>query len=1152
MSSDAAARLRALDPTRSFIVQAPAGSGKTELLTQRYLRLLATVEHPEQILAITFTRKAAAEMRSRILAAIASATGPAPDSPHKRSTWELACAVRARDSERRWSLPEHPSRLRIQTIDALNSSLARRLPILAGTGAAIEPTEDPQPLYESAATRLIERLGDDPVESANLEALIVHLGNRVDRLIDMLCELLKRRDQWLHPLMVARSHEQLRSLLEGSLAEVVERHLAELCNGLGTGRRVQMWQLARYAAENLLRDPHLSSARRQALEGGAARDEVPGEHRHDLDAWLAMVEVFCRANGQLYKAVTVKQGFPPADAVMKARMQEALAELALEPDLCQQLAALRHLPRANYPQGQWRILEALLDVLPLAVAELQLSFQRHGAADYVEGALRALQALGSAEEPTDLALAFDYRLQHLLVDEFQDTSFAQLELLERLTAGWTAGDGRTLFCVGDPMQSIYRFRQAEVGLFLELQRRGLANVPLERLRLTANFRSTRPIVEWVNRVFPGVLASRDDPEQGAVTYSPSVAAVDSDAGGVTVHGMLGFDALAEARQVVQLVREALMQNASSTVAILVTARTHVGTIARELTGAGIEFQAVEIEPLRDRPVVQDLIALTRALVHPADRTAWLAVLRAPWCGLTLEDLHAVAGGDRSATLPELLGRALAEGGALGAEGRERIERIHPALQMALKERGRWPLRDWIERTWNALAGPATAQREQDLHDAQAYFQRLEQIEIAGDLADVAQLEQLLERLFAQPRAQATARVEVMTIHKAKGLEFDTVIVPALHRSMRREDAKLLHWTRIAGARSGIVFAPVKADGEEPDPIYRWIELLERERAARERGRLLYVAATRAKRSLHLLGAAQTTDSEEGLQVAEPRSDSMLRMLWHEVGPVFEELAHKAVPARVSASDTAKATGLRRLPLDWRAPPADPPYHAAQVRLAEPADEQPEFDWVTETSRHVGTLVHRELERIVRSLRIGPVEPPAPASASQAQLSLFEARRYSGPEDLSALQASAPRLVAELAELGVPPEHCRSAAQRVVSAIQWTLTDPRGRWLLGLTGEIGDAESELALSGSFNGQLVEGVIDRTFVDRAGVRWIIDFKTSTHEGGGLAEFLDAEVERYRRQLQRYARLMCAFNPGQPVRAALYFPLLGAWREIGDTAP
>jgi ATP-dependent helicase/nuclease subunit A len=1125
MTSDTLTRTRALDPARSFIVQAPAGSGKTELLTQRYLRLLATVEQPEQILAITFTRKAAAEMRNRILLAIESAAGPAPDSQHKRMTWELARAVRTADAQRRWQLLDHPSRLRIQTIDALNATLARRLPILAGTGSGLEPTNDPRPLYELAAQRMIERLGDGSAESISLEALVVHLGNRVDRLMDLLRDLLAKRDQWLHPIVSAGAHDGLRAALERTLQGMIDRHLAQLCDQLLEDRRRELWELTSYAAENMLSDPGLDDSRRLTLEAHSRYAQAPGPHSDHLDAWLAITEIFFRDNGQLYKSVNVKRGFPKTDAVTKTRMQEALAQLAEEESICKQLASLRHLPRPVYAEDQWMILRALLDVLPLAVAELQLVFQSQGQADYIEGALRALQALGTSEEPTDLALAFDYRLQHLLVDEFQDTSFGQLDLLERLTGGWAEGDGRTLFCVGDPMQSIYRFRQAEVGLFLQLQQQGLRTVRLEPLTLTANFRSTRPLIEWVNRVFPAVLSAENDPEHGAVKYSASVAAVASRGGGVHIHPSLDSDERAEARRVVMIVRDALKRDPNGTIAVLVTARTHVGMIASELHAASIEFQAVEIEQLLDRPVVQDLIALTRALVHLADRTAWLATLRAPWCGLTLLDLHALVGGDRSSTLNELLAKS-ADSIALTPDGRARIERVYPILRAALDERGRWPLRDWIERTWNALGGPATLDRTQDLHDAEAFFRRLDQIEVAGDLEDVALLEEQLDRLFARPQAEGRARVEVMTIHKAKGLEFDTVILPALHRWMRGEDRELLRWTRIAGHGGGIVFAPIKAEGRDPDPMYRWIELLERERTTRERARLLYVAATRAKRDLHLLGTVQAKDDEEGLRLIEPRNGSMLRMLWHEVRAAFEKRAHTPSTRTMNFAAVPTAWRLRQLPLGWQAPQADT---AVRVRVPVILDAelpQPEFDWVTETSRHVGTLVHRELERMVRDVGSG--------------------RSMSAP-DSTVLNAVQPRLIAELSELGVPPDRCEAAAARVLVAIEQTLTDDRGRWLLGLRGDIQQAESELALSGALDEQVVSGVIDRTFIDTHGVRWIVDFKTSTHEGSGLEAFLAAEVERYWPQLRRYARLMQLLDAGRPVRAALYFPLLKQWREV-----
>lgn len=1127
MISDAAARSAALDPRRSFIVQAPAGSGKTELLTQRYLRLLATVESPEQILAITFTRKAAAEMRARILQALQSADAPSSESPHKRSTWELASAVRAIDAERGWHLTQHPARLRIQTIDALNASLARRLPVIAGTGAALEPTTDMAPLYELAGRRLLERLGDGSDVAAHLEVLVMHLGNRVERLIQLLNDLLAKRDQWLHIVIHARASTDLRATLQATLTRLVESHLQALWQALGKHRCEVLLQLRRYSASNLLSDDRTSAAMRAVLEACAEHESPLLPVSGALPVWREIASMLFkkdRNKDELYESVSVRQGFPPTNRDIKARMLDMLRSVGGDQRLLEDLATLRTLPDPVYSDEQWRVLEALLELLPAAVAELQIVFQSQGKADYVEIALRALRALGTPDEPTDLALAFDYRLQHILVDEFQDTSFSQLDLLERLTGGWADGDGRTLFCVGDPMQSIYRFRQAEVGLFIDLQQHGLRNLRLEPLRLEANFRSTPAIVEWVNQSFPAVLAARSDAEQGAVQYSPSTATVTDSGGGVHVHTFVNADEDIEAARVVTIVRETLEQSADGRIAILVAARTHVDAIARELTTAGVDFQAIEIEQLRDRPVVQDLMALTRALVHVADRTAWLAVLRAPWCGLTLADLHSLAG-QSATTIEEAIPRALGSThddlfseGRLSDDGRARLSRTWQILGAALAERGRWPLRIWVERTWNALGGPATLTRVEDLDDAEAYLARLEQIETVADLEDVARLEEQLFRLYANARFAGAARVEVMTIHAAKGLEFDTVIVPGLQRYLPNYNRELLRWTRVAGPQGGMVLAPVKPDGGDPDPIYRWIELLERRRVARERARLLYVAVTRAKRDLHILGNATAKERDGRLVLDEPRRGSMLRMVWGAVDTKFWETEASAqIPAGYKPAPPQK---LRRLPLEWRPPRTQLVTPASAAEVVDIEDERPVFDWVSQVSRHVGTLVHRELDRICR--------PGVQAS----------------PE---ALRTARARLLAELAELGVPPDRCEAACERVMAAMERTLGDERGRWLLGLDGQIREAASELALSGVVEGQILEGVIDRTFLDETGQRWIVDFKTSTHEGGGLEGFLDEEVTRYRPQLERYARLMRAFRPDETVRAALYFPALRQWREV-----
>src|SRR6202030_4287668 len=149
-------------------------------------------------------------------------------------------------------------------------------------------------------------------------------------------------------------------------------------------------------------------------------------------------------------------------------------------------------------------------VLQSAAAHLQAEFALVGRVDhtYVAGAARA--ALADAGLPTDLALRTGLSLRHILVDEFQDTSIAQFDLIESLTLGWEEGDGRTLFVVGDPMQSIYQFREAEVGLFLRARDAGIGGVRLEALQLSRNFRSVPELIEWTNESFTKLFPGSDD------------------------------------------------------------------------------------------------------------------------------------------------------------------------------------------------------------------------------------------------------------------------------------------------------------------------------------------------------------------------------------------------------------------------------------------------------------------------------------------------------------------------------------------------------------------------------------------------------------------------------------------------------------------
>ena len=208
------------------------------------------------------------------------------------------------------------------------------------------------------------------------------------------------------------------------------------------------------------------------------------------------------------------EGFPSFAAAVpfKQRIAALTGALRSNETLRQALHALRDLPAPHFTPAQWDVLESIVALLPRAAAELMLAFADAGESDFVQVTRAAVDALGGdahgVDDGGDIAHAIDARIRHLLIDEFQDTSITQYELIERLVADWRTGDGRTVFIVGDPMQSIYRFREAEVGLFLRAWSSGIARLPLQRLQLTRNFRSQKRLVEWANSAFRSSAAGR--------------------------------------------------------------------------------------------------------------------------------------------------------------------------------------------------------------------------------------------------------------------------------------------------------------------------------------------------------------------------------------------------------------------------------------------------------------------------------------------------------------------------------------------------------------------------------------------------------------------------------------------------------------------
>ncbi len=1129
---DADARREATDPSRSFIVQAPAGSGKTSLLTLRYLRLLATVNCPEEIVAITFTRKAASEMRHRIVRALADAGLPlAAGAPaHQQELHALAAAALAQSRARGWDLDRNPARLHVQTIDGLNHWLAQRLPLAARIGLSATLVDDARPLYREAARRLVEALEAGDERSPPLERLARALDHEPRRLASLLADMLGTREVWLSKLFAEPDGGRLRAGIDGLLRTALEAELSRVRDGLATILSPDLFAVLRTAAA--------AGGAESPLVPLARLESLPAARAEAVPQWSTLAGVILTAdrNAAVRKTVGRDQGFlaasegPPWPA-LKQHMKEELESLAAIDGLVPLLKRLRRLPPAALTDGQWERIEALVAVLPHAVAELVALFAERGSLDHPAVAAAARDALRDEAAPTELALALDYRIQHLLVDEYQDTSPAQEKLLALLLAGWQRGDGRTLFCVGDPMQSIYAFREADVTLFLQAAGQGIGGVPLVPLRLRRNFRSSRAIVDWVNTRFASLLPSADDFEHGAVRYSPAQPVHEAGPGdGIRVHALLDADERAMGEEVARIAAgalEAAQCGPRPSIAILVRGRTSLPALVAALKRAGIDYRGIELESLADRAAIRDLVSLVRSLLHAGDRTAWLSVLRAPWCGLTLKDLHALAGDEADATIPSLVADS-ARHARLSPDGGARLARLQAALLPAMACRGRRSLGGWLKAAWLGLGGPATVEDPSDLVNADLLFDALDRLESeSGAWPEISDIEAAVEGIRASPVGRDDAPVQIMTIHKAKGLEFDIVIVPDLQRAAPAGDRRLLYWTSIATGpgRREVVLGSHSESGEEAgaaDPLEDWMRMLEAERATYELGRVAYVAVTRARRVVHLVGGARTRAKADVAELRPPRSGSLLRFFWPVVAADFEQ----ALAARGSREEGPRAAGrprltappLRRLPLAWAAPMPQALPRAPALRILGEAESavRPDFDWAGAIATAVGEVVHFELHRIAR------LGLPREALAER-------------PDAWNRL----------LREAGVDQAHLPEALARTQEAIAGLLRSDLAGQLL--DPRTRDTASELAVTARIAGVVQSLRIDRTFVDEAGVRWIVDWKTSRHEGGDREAFLDQELERYRGQLERYAQAMRALEPGRPMKTGLYFPLLDAWRGI-----
>ncbi len=1111
-------------PAHSATVMASAGTGKTWLLVTRVVRLLLDGVAPDAILAVTFTRKAAAEMAARLgqrLAdlgraddtgrhALLSAMGITPNPETLRAAADLY--------ERQL---RHTRQVRFTTFHAFCQDLLRRFPLEAQVPAGFEVLDSPGLLQQEAWDAVLTEAtaAPDGAIAQNLSLLFEHCNGLHNAQSALRQFLNHRSDWWAYTQTEATAVEWALRQLAAALE--IDPGADPLAGALSPRAQAELRETAALLAQHGT-DTALAQAR---AIGDALDGEADGATRLSLLKRGFLTQKDTPLARKPSKALAAKLGAAGQDRLLDLHALWAERLLAIQDQVRRHAT---HALTAAWLGAGTRVLE-----------HFQRIKTEQRMLDFADLEWKAYRLLNHGDHAQWVQYKLDQRIEHVLVDEFQDTNPTQWHLLYPLLQELAAGEqerGRSVFLVGDTKQSIYRFRRADPNLFPAARAWLDAHLHAGSYGLAASWRSAPAVIDFVNQIFEtGPLrdALAEFPQHstqraqlwGRVEVLPLVPPAEEAPASAPVTALrnplqqprvlqqdqrhLHEGRLLAARIQALMDADTMVGNADEArpmryddIMILVRQRSHLPDYEHALRAAGIPYVSANRGTLLQCAEIQDMVSLLTTLIVPYDNLALARVLRCPLFACSDEDLMALARHDEQPAWFERL-REIGPGMAADSPLRRAAHWLTQWRQRADQR----PVHDLLDRVYaegNVLARFDAAFPVHLRSRVRANLTRFIELALEIDSGRYPSLSSFLHRLRGSesaeddapdeaPAAHAQGGVRMLTIHAAKGLEAPVVFLAGSATASRNNRAyqALVRWPTLAAAPTHFLLT---GKTSELDTMSAALLAEQAREDEREQANLLYVALTRAKQMLYISGCQPQRGEELG---------------WY--GLIAAQLG--------DAADIANA--------GWRRESGTPP------RAASPAAEK----------RHPAPEVDPRLSAIVqqrpREIEIAPSRAQHEASFDGEDDEDGRERGRAIHRFLELLCGGMPGAALEArgrvaAELGLDAKDARLAdwwneAEKIIRA-------PALRaWFD--AAQYDAAYNEVPLQYQQGEALIHGVIDR-LVLRGGRCAVIDYKTHR----GAADAPQEYALRFREQLRLYAQGVARLWPGKQVEAYLLFTVNG----------